>query len=95
MIGAIMMPAPHIAIAWPCRSRGLMSMSTACDSGAIEAPKAPWARRNMTISSRPNAVPHSAEEAMKPTTETMKTRFRPKLSESQPVIGVAIAAATM
>ena len=45
MIGATMMPAPHTAIAWPCRSRGLMSMMTDCDSGASAAPKAPCRMR--------------------------------------------------
>ena len=63
MIGATMMPAPQSAIAWPCRSRGLMSMITDCESGASAAPKAPCRMRKSTISSRLKAVPQSAEDA--------------------------------
>ena len=95
MIGAIMMPMPHTAIAWPWRSRGLMSRMTDCDSGASAAPKAPCMMRKSTISSRPSAVPHSAEEATKPATQMVNSRLRPILSDSQPVIGVAIAWATI
>ncbi len=51
-IGPTMMPAPQIAIAWPCFSRGLMSSRTACDSGTSAAPKTPCSRRKSTISVR-------------------------------------------
>ncbi len=95
MIGATMMPMPHTAIAWPWRSRGLMSRMTDCDSGASAAPKAPCRMRNSTISLRLRAVPHSADEATKPATQTANSRLRPILSDSQPVIGVRIACATM
>ena len=95
MIGATMMPAPQIAIAWPCRSRGLMSRMTDCESGASAAPKAPCSRRNSDHLARLKAMPQSAEATTKPTTQIMNSRLRPMWSESQPVIGVAIAAATM
>ena len=58
-----MMPAPQIAIAWPCRSRGLMSRSTDCDSGTSAAPKTPCRMRKSTISSRLVAMPQSTEVA--------------------------------
>jgi hypothetical protein len=95
MIGAIMMPAPHTAIAWPCRSRGLMSMMVDCDSGASGAPKAPCRTRKNTISSRLTAVPQSAEAMRKPLTQIMNRFLRPMRSATQPVIGVEMACATM
>ncbi len=72
-----------------------MSMIVDCDNGASAAPKAPCRMRNITISPRLSEVPHSADEMTKPATQIANSRLRPMLSESQPVIGVAIAWATM
>ncbi len=90
-----MMPAPQIAIAWPIFSFGLMSSSTACDSGTSAAPNRPCSRRAPTISRMLSAMPHSAEATVKPATANRNTRRRPNAEHSQPVSGVAMAAATM
>src|SRR6185312_6946952 len=90
-----MMPAPQIAIAWPTFSRGLMSSRMDCDIGISAAPNRPWMKRNTTISARPEAMPHSAEDTVKPATASCTTALRPKRSPIQPESGVAIAAATM
>ena len=90
-----MTPTPHNAIAEPCRSGGLMSSSTACDSGTSAAPKTPCSKRNATISGSEVAMPHSSDAAVKPTIETRNSRLRPKRRASQPVGGVMIAAATI
>ena len=76
-------------------SFGLMSSRTVCDSGTIAAPNTPCSRRNTTISSRLQAMPQSIEVTVKPTTEIRNSSLRPKRSDSQPVTGVMIAAATM
>ncbi len=60
-IGPTMIPAPQIAIAWPTFSRGLMSSSTACDSGTSAAPNTPCSSRAATISTSEFASPQSAE----------------------------------
>ena len=90
-----MMPAPHIAIAWPWRSFGLMSSRNVWESGTMAAPKTPCRRRKSTIVSRLHAMPHSMEETVNPTTEVRNSSLRPSRSASQPVTGVMIAAATM
>ncbi len=82
-------------MAWPCLATGLMSSSTACDSGIREAPNRPCNRRNKTISNRLVAAPHSIEAMVKPTIEIRNRSLRPIRPDSQPVIGVMIAAATM
>ncbi len=95
MIGPTMMPAPQIAIALPCSSRLLILRSTVCDSGTSAAPQMPCRVRKTTISPRLVAAPQAIEVRMKPPTETMKSSRSPIRSESQPVTGVMIAAATM
>ena len=90
-----MMPAPQIAIAWPTFSRGLMSSSTACDSGTSAAPKMPCNSRAATMPTSEVASPQSAEATVKPITEMMNTRLRPQCPQSQPVSGSAMAEATM
>ncbi len=90
-----MTPMPHTAIAEPCFSGGLMSISTICDMGTSAAPKTPCSRRAPTIWPREFDRPHKAEATVNPTTDARKICFCPKRSTSQPVNGVAIAAATM
>ena len=90
-----MTPMPQIAIAEPCFSRGLISMTTTCDSGTRAAPKTPCSRRAATISNKESDSPHRADATVKPTTDVMNTCFCPKRSTNQPVTGVAMAAATM
>ena len=72
-----------------------MSIRKSCDSGTIDAPNTPCMRRNSTIVSRLQASPHKSEKKTKPTTEPRNSSLRPNLSDSQPVIGVTMAAATM
>ncbi len=55
----------------------------------------PWRMRNATISSRLCAAPHSAEAMMKPTVAIRNRLREPIRSESQPVIGIAMAEATI
>ena len=45
MIGPSMVPMPQIAIAWPCRSGGLLRSSTDCDKGTNAAPHMPCRTR--------------------------------------------------
>ena len=90
-----MAPAPQIAMAWPCFSGGLMSSSTACESGISAAPNTPCSTRKITISGRLVAMPQSMEAAVKPAMEIRNIRLRPIRSASQPESGVMIAADTM
>src|SRR5450830_2031327 len=94
-IGPIITPMPQMAMAEPCFSRGLMSSSTACDSGTSAAPNTPCNKRAATISDKVPDKPHSTEAMVKPATETRKVFFWPKRSHNQPVSGVAMAAATI
>ena len=94
-IGPSTAPAPQTAIAWPCFSGGLMSSSTAWESGISAAPNSPWSRRNRTISARLVAMPHSIEATVKPAMEIRNTILRPSRSARKPVSGVMIVAATM
>src|SRR3546814_6684942 len=95
MIGQTMTPMPQIDIAFACRSGGLMSIITVWESGGIKAPQMPWSRRNATISSRLVAMPQSINAMMKPLMATRKRLREQKRTESQPVSGEAIDAATM
>ena len=90
-----MTPMPQTAIAWPCFSGGLISMTTICDIGTRAAPKMPCSRRAATICPSEFDSPQSAEAAVNPITDAMNTFFWPNRSTTQPVSGVAIAAATM
>ena len=49
----------------------------------------------MTISVSEVAIAHRTEAAVKPITDTISSRLRPTLSASQPLIGKAIADATI
>ena len=61
----------------------------------MNAPLTPWSARNTTISVSEVAVAHSIDAMVKPTTEISSSRLRPTSSASQPLIGSAIAEATM
>src|SRR5262245_18517497 len=88
------MPWPQNPIALPRSCGGNASSSTACDSGCIAPPVAPWIRRNVTSNGRFGARPHNSDERVKPVTDVINSRLRPKLRASQPVIGRMIALAT-
>ena len=88
-----MTPAPKMAIACPCFSRGLMSSSTAWESGISAAPNTPCSRRKITSSGRLVAMPQSIEAITNPEIETRNRRLRPTRPATQPVSGVMIAAA--
>ena len=92
-IGPIMIPIPQIDIARACRSGGLISSITDCDSGLMKAAAIPWRKRNATISSRFCAAPHAIEVRTKPTIAARNNCRRPIRSASQPVIGIATAEA--
>ena len=72
-----------------------MLSSTVCDSGTSAAPNEPCKIRKSTICTKDCAMPHSIEAAVKPATETRKTRLSPKRLARKPVGGVMIAAATI
>src|ERR1700744_1579932 len=86
---------PHPAMAWPCFSRGLMSSRMDCDSGTNDAPKIPCSKRDATICVSVSDNPHSADDTVKPPIAKISRRLTLSRSDSQPVSGVAIAAATM
>ena len=94
-MGPRIAPAPQMAMAWPCFSGGLMSRSTAWESGISAAPNTPCSTRNSTISGRLTAAPQSIEAMVKPPIEIRNIRLRPIRSASQPESGVMIAAETM
>ena len=59
--------------------------------GMIMPPPAPWRMRNSTSSGVVVAVAHSAEPAVKSTSEVMYTRLAPKRRAAQPVTGITAA----
>ncbi len=94
-IGPTITPMPHIAIAAPCFSRGYTSSKVDCDSGTSDAPNKPCNRRKPTISPIVVAMPHSTEAIVNPAIAISSRRRRPMIEASQPVAGVAMAAATI
>ncbi len=88
-----MIPMPQIDIARACRSGGLISSITDCDSGPMNAALTPCRKRKATICSSDCAAPHAIEAMMKPMTAAMNSSRRPIRSASQPVIGIATAEA--
>ena len=64
-------------------------------SGTRKAPATPWKARKMTISVSEVAIAHSSDATVKARTDQMKSGLRPTRSDSQPVIGIAIAEATI
>ncbi len=94
-MGPTITPMPHTAIACPCFSRGLISSRMDCDSGTSDAPKMPCSSRDATICARVSDIPQNAEAMVKPVIEMASRRLTLSRSDSQPVSGVAIAAATM
>src|SRR6476660_5303238 len=85
------MPSPQKPIALP-RSSGLNdSSNTACEIGCSPPPHAPCATRQTTRNGRLGASPHRKEETVKPVTESISIRLRPKKFDSQPVSGRMMA----
>ena len=72
-----------------------MSSRIDCDSGTSAAPNTPCSRRAPTICTSVSDSPHSADATVKPAIDTISSRFTLSRSDSQPVSGVAIAAATI
>src|SRR5436190_22280001 len=88
------MPRPQKPMALPRSCGGNASSSTACESGCKQPPLAPcMMRKRMSVPSV-GASPHKKDDAVKPTTDSMSSRFRPNRLASQPVIGRMIALAT-
>jgi hypothetical protein len=81
-------------MAFPRCAGGNASSITACESGCMAPPVAPCRRRNSTSIGRLGASPQSSEATVKPVTETISNRLRPKNRASHPVSGSTIALAT-
>ena len=90
-----MIPPPNKAIAWPWRSRGLISNKVACANGTRNAPLIPWRIRKATISGRLVAIAQSKEAMVNPITASRISLFLPIRSASHPLIGMVMAAATI
>ena len=95
MIGPTMMPMPQIDIALGWSLGALMSSITVWLKGLRNAAVMPWRMRKATISSSVCAAPHMAEAMTKPTVAIRNRLREPIRSESQPVIGIAMAEATI
>ena len=61
----------------------------------MNAPATPWMARKSTISVRFWAIAQSSEAMVKAITDQTNSGLRPTRSASQPVIGIAIAEATI
>lgn len=94
-IGPTMIPMPQIDIAAACFERGLMSIITVWLSGFMNAAAMPCRMRKATICGMLSASPHSIEAATKPAIAQRNRLREPIRSDSQPVTGIATAAATM
>jgi len=88
------MPRPQKPMALPRSLGGKASSRTACESGCIAPPVAPCRHRNRMSISRFGARPQRNDETVKPATESINRRFRPKTLASHPVIGRMMALAT-
>src|SRR5271165_5236231 len=86
-MGAKMMPSPNAAIAVPCFLGGKVSSSTAWDKGCRPPPVRPCRTRKKISHSRLVAMPQSSDVKVKPVTQVISTRRRPKRLASQPDIG--------
>ena len=93
-MGATTMPSPQKPMALPRSSGGKASSSTACDSGCSAPPVMPWMIRKSTSISRLGASPQRNDETVKPATDVMSRRLRPKWLASQPARGRMMALAT-
>src|SRR2546430_10610540 len=85
------MPCPQKPIALPRSCGGNASSSTACESGWSAPPVAPCRILKTINEPRVGASPQRKDDAVKPTTDAISSRFRPKTLASHPVIGRVIA----
>src|SRR3954467_12647162 len=88
------MPSAQKPIARPRSCGGNASSSTACDSGCIAPPVAPWTSRKNPRSGRFGASPQRSDARVKPVTDVISSRLRPKWLASHPVSGSTMALAT-
>ena len=93
-IGATTMPRPQNPIALPRSWGGKASRSTACDSGCSAPPVMPWMTRKSTSISRFGARPQRKDAIVKPVTDAISSRLRPKWFASHPARGRMMALAT-
>jgi len=93
MIGPIMNPIPHTAIASPRWPSGKISHRIACESGMIGPPPMPWKMRARIRKVRFGAMPESTELTVNSTQQMRKKRLRPRTPASQPVAGMMMALA--
>ena len=81
-------------MALPRSCGGKASSRTACDSGCSAPPVAPCMMRNKISVPSVGASPQRNDDTVKPTTDSISSRLRPKRVASQPVIGRMMALAT-
>src|SRR5438046_4435271 len=81
-------------MALPRSCGGKASSRTACDSGCMAPPVAPCRMRKAISMDRFGARPHKEDDAVKPATDPISRRLRPKTLASHPVIGRMMAFAT-
>ena len=86
-----MMPRPKAAIAVPCFLGGKVSSSTDCDSGCRPPPLRPCSTRKKMSDSRLVAMPQRSEVKVKPETQSISMRRRPKRVASHPAMGKMMA----
>ena len=93
MIGPIMNPMPHTAIARPRCPSGKISHRMACESGMIGPPPMPWKMRARIRKVRfgRHAGQHRADREQR--AQIRKKRLRPSTPASQPVAGMMTALA--
>src|SRR5215470_17201880 len=93
MIGPIMKPMPHTAMARPRCPSGKISHRMACESGMIGPPPMPWKMRATMRKVRFGAMPERKELTVKSAAQIRKNRLRPNRPASQPVAGITMALA--
>src|SRR5689334_10957541 len=93
-MGATTIPSAQNAMAWPRFSGGNDSSRMAWDNGCKPPPHAPWMTRKKIRNGSEGASPQQKEAVVKPVTESISRRLRPKVVASHPVIGRIMALAT-
>src|SRR5580692_9930301 len=93
-MGATTIPRAQKAMAWPRFSGGNDSNKMACDKGCKPPPHAPWITRKKIRNGSVGASPQKKDATVKPVTDNISNRLRPKVEASHPVMGKIIALAT-
>ena len=94
-IGASIAGTATMLITLPIRFGPAASAIMSWPIGRIMPPPTPWITRKTTSSVVELASPHSADPAVKSTSETTYTRLAPNRRAAQPVTGITAASASM